>query len=241
MVKQSFGELKRLAREFLIDNYTTPMLVMLMASFVPAALLAPFSPGTAARLDLSVVTYLAAAFVIAVLGSLLWVGVARIHLLLARKQPVAFMELFWALRNRPDRFLQATLLLYAFLAVPAVPAAIGIAALVGMGTMGSYAVVPVAMALAVAELYLLCRFGLVYELLIDQPQLSAAEGMRASSFYMKGNKWRLFLLYVSFLGWLILGICSVGIGLLWIRPYISQVTANFYLDATGQLNKNMET
>ena len=51
---------------------------------------------------------------------------------------------------------------------------------------------------------------------------------------MKGNKWRYFLLALSFLGWILLGILSLGIGFFWIIPYIETTTAAFYYDIKAQ-------
>lgn len=61
-------------------------------------------------------------------------------------------------------------------------------------------------------------------------------GMGATSFIsesrdlMRGHKARLFWLDVSFIGWYLLGYLTLGIGLLWINPYISATKAAFYND-----------
>lgn len=47
---------------------------------------------------------------------------------------------------------------------------------------------------------------------------------------MVGNKWRYFVLQLSFIGWWLLGIITIGIGLLWIFPYYKLTMANFYRD-----------
>ena len=51
---------------------------------------------------------------------------------------------------------------------------------------------------------------------------------------MKGNKWRYFLLALSFLGWILLGILTLGIGFFWITPYIETTIAAFYNDIKAQ-------
>ena len=50
----------------------------------------------------------------------------------------------------------------------------------------------------------------------------------ASRKLMKGYKWRLFKLNLSFIGWGILCIFTVGIGFLWLVTYINMSTVNFY-------------
>lgn len=239
MANRSFGELKRLARESLISNYITPILAMLTASFLPAAVLAPFSAGVSAELNPNLIIYVVAAVIIRVLGRLLAVGVARMHLMLARKQPLSYKELFWPFRDHPDRFILATLLLYGILLVPAVPAAVCMFFLAKMKSASGYVLLAfAAIALAAVELYLSYMFELIYPLYIDRPEMPVIEGLRTSAALMRGNKMRFFRLHLSFLGWQVLGICSAGIGLLWIEPYITQTTVNFYLDIVGQFDKN---
>lgn len=45
---------------------------------------------------------------------------------------------------------------------------------------------------------------------------------------MKGFKLKLFLLYLSFIGWGILCVVTLGIGFLWLTPYINASKAVFY-------------
>ncbi len=51
---------------------------------------------------------------------------------------------------------------------------------------------------------------------------------------MKGHKMQLFLLELSFLGWIILGALCFGIGTLFVIPYMDMAKANFY----DELKKN---
>ena len=45
---------------------------------------------------------------------------------------------------------------------------------------------------------------------------------------MQGNKWRLFCLELSFIGWGLLCALTLGIGSLWLRPYEEVARASFY-------------
>jgi len=46
---------------------------------------------------------------------------------------------------------------------------------------------------------------------------------------MKGNKWRLFCLRLSFIGWdLLCALFTLGIGFLWLNPYKQVAEAAFY-------------
>ena len=46
---------------------------------------------------------------------------------------------------------------------------------------------------------------------------------------MEGNKWQLFCLDLSFLGWYILGLLVFGIGCFFVVPYHQMARANFYM------------
>ena len=51
---------------------------------------------------------------------------------------------------------------------------------------------------------------------------------------MNGHKWELFIMGLSFLGWLILSALTLGIGLLWLLPYIQVTLRIYYLSITGR-------
>jgi uncharacterized membrane protein len=62
----------------------------------------------------------------------------------------------------------------------------------------------------------------------DRPELSASEILVASTNMMRGHRWRLFCLNLSFIGWFILSIFTLGIGFFFLIPYMQTSTAIFY-------------
>ncbi|MCH1736585.1 MULTISPECIES: DUF975 family protein [Bacilli] len=54
------------------------------------------------------------------------------------------------------------------------------------------------------------------------------ETITASRELMHGHKWQLFLLDISFIGWHILSVVTLGIGYLWLIPYIRATKVAFY-------------
>ena len=70
-------------------------------------------------------------------------------------------------------------------------------------------------------------------ILRDCPELSASEAIKKSEEMMKGHKFDLFYLYLSFIGWFILAIITAGIGFLWLVPYVQASEAAFYEDLKG--------
>jgi uncharacterized membrane protein len=71
-------------------------------------------------------------------------------------------------------------------------------------------------------------YSQVFYLLKDNPELSALEAITESKQRMQGYKWKFFLLNLSFIGWGFIAIFTLGIGFLWLVPYISTANATFY-------------
>ena len=70
-------------------------------------------------------------------------------------------------------------------------------------------------------------------ILAEHPELPAREALARSKEMMGGNRWRLFCLQFSFIGWAILSALTLGIGNLWLTPYKQAATAAFYRDVSG--------
>lgn len=78
------------------------------------------------------------------------------------------------------------------------------------------------------------RYCLAPYLMAENPNLGIREAVNMSKELMAGNKWRLFCLHLSFIGWGILSALTCGIGDLWLNPYIYAANAAFYVDLTGR-------
>lgn len=76
------------------------------------------------------------------------------------------------------------------------------------------------------------RYSMSFYALVDNPDMGVLDAMRESKNMMKGNKWRLFCLQLSFIGWEILCVFTCGIGYLWLAPYMGQAEAAFYHDVS---------
>ena len=76
-------------------------------------------------------------------------------------------------------------------------------------------------------------------ILADNPSIGVNEARERSIQMMKGNKWRLFCLHCSFIGWLILCVLTFGILTLWVTPYMQVAVSEFYHDVSG-INANGE-
>lgn len=77
------------------------------------------------------------------------------------------------------------------------------------------------------------RYAMAAYILAENPDMTASEAIDASKQMMVGNKWRLFCLNFSFIGWDILCIFTLGIGYLVINPYKEAAYAAFYREISG--------
>ncbi len=71
-------------------------------------------------------------------------------------------------------------------------------------------------------------YAMTYYIAQDEPELSAEKCICKSMDMMKGHKMELFLLDLSFIGWILLCILTGGIALLWVEPYYLSARAAFY-------------
>ena len=71
-------------------------------------------------------------------------------------------------------------------------------------------------------------------LMAENPSMGIMEALRRSKEIMYGNKWRLFCLHFSFIGWICLCIFTCGLGFLFLSPYQMLADVAFYREITGK-------
>lgn len=81
-------------------------------------------------------------------------------------------------------------------------------------------------------------YALTPYILIDYPELSANQAINLSKKMMKGHKFDLFYLHLSFVGWAILSIFTLCVGLLWLVPYMTVTQAAFYQNVKNEYLSN---
>lgn len=74
------------------------------------------------------------------------------------------------------------------------------------------------------------EYSMIPYLLAENPNLSAPQAFSLSKQMTTGQKMDLFVLDLSFLGWIILGLICCGIGILFVLPYPEATRAEVYLN-----------
>lgn len=73
-------------------------------------------------------------------------------------------------------------------------------------------------------------YSMTFFIMNDEPDLTPQEAMAKSQQIMDGYKMKYFRLNIRFFGWALLCILTLGIGFLWLIPYIHVTFAKFYED-----------
>jgi len=76
-------------------------------------------------------------------------------------------------------------------------------------------------------------YSMTFYILADDPQIKPQDALKKSKSMMDGHKEKLFYLCLRFLLLAILCILTLGIGFLWLVPYVHVTMAKFYDDVKG--------
>lgn len=186
--------------------------------------------------------------IVILLNALLGVGLIRFLYSLCRKEPLIQPGLlFYAFRTQPDTFILTYLFRYLVSFVWFAPA------------LYCYLKLPLSLDLAnlSAEVLQLLTHMVIYALvacipavlfslpwcltefvLLDDPYCSATEALRTSRRLMRGQYARILRLWIGFLPLCLLGVGSMGIAFLWIRPYFYVSMGHVYLKLRSDKSEN---
>ncbi len=76
-------------------------------------------------------------------------------------------------------------------------------------------------------------YSMTFYILAEDESIGATAALEKSNKMMYGYKWKYFCLYWRFFGWFLLSILTLGVGLLWLVPYVEVSRAKFYDDIKG--------
>lgn len=139
-----------------------------------------------------------------IIGGPIYYGVADYFLKLARRLPAEFSDLFSGFRLFKTNFvLNFFIILFTFLWT---------------------------LLLIIPGIIAAIKYSMAYYIVNDNPDIGALEAIRRSKEMMEGHKMRFFEMWLGFLGWFLLGIATLGLGMIYAVPYYRAAKANFYLD-----------
>ena len=233
--------IKAKARENLLGNYGPIIGGTLLISVIFSILNSFLSLGS--NNPMQYVIFYAADFIIAMLIQFFYVGIYAMHLNAARGQASTISELFYPIKNGTNRFLGVAVVMTLISLIQGIPQILllnqfdFVSMLYGDMPEPNVSRIFVLSILtiigAIISIYLYFTFILSSYFLMDNPQMSAKDALIQSYRHMKGNKFRLLLQQLSFIGLYLLGLLTLGIAYLWITPYRDQAVTVFYETLTG--------
>ncbi len=138
----------------------------------------------------------------AVLLPLMGFGIHRVYLVFARMQRPAFSVLFDGYYN----FIRVWILFFIK------------TMLVGVGLM----------LFVIPGILMFYNTAMAYFVFSDDEDMAPWAAVSESFRLMKGNRFRLFKLQLSFLGWFLLVVATLGLALIYVGPYYMTALAKFY-------------
>ena len=87
-------------------------------------------------------------------------------------------------------------------------------------------------------IWIVSLYSLTFYVAYDNPDMTASEVLKEKARITKENKGKLFLLELSFIGWGILAAFTLGIGYIWLLPYMQVTLVCFYEDLLGNNKDN---
>lgn len=228
-------ELKQLSKSQLKGNWKTPVLVMLVYTIATMAL--SFMSEFSSSMGIYLIS------TIFLIGLAIWfsVGFANFFLrfsetdgkakfddlLVSKKSILKSLGLFALM------FVIGTVL--GIIIVFATSSMIVFSESVSTGMIVGALIVGVVLSIPIVILEL--ALAMTPYIFVDKEELGLIDSIRLSIKMMKGNKWNLFVINLSFIGWALLCILTLGIGYLWLGPYIQLTITNFYIDLDNNFNE----
>lgn len=173
-----------------------------------------------------------------IITSLFYMGLLQIMIKIARNKKTSFNELF----QRTDTFFRCAAITIVFIAVNAICALLEFTAINSLCVFISYQtdlnialssfmiVVGIILSAAIMVFWIVLMLCLSqsYFILYDNEDMPLGDIFRMSMDMMDGHKTDYLMLCLSFVGWMFLGLFTMGILYLWLVPYMGVSMTNFY-------------
>ncbi len=240
-MKRTSAELKTMARSALTGNFGNfavcyllyILITWLVQSLVPGVSITQSSSLSSISISLLI------SLILSLLLNVLEAGFIKISLSVSRKEGINVKDLFFALRNHPDRYLILYLIFMFAIFLFEIPGILCICLLAGelipTNAITLFITGLICLLMLVLAIIFLLKYALASIILTEDTEISSTDAMKASKQIMEGNKSRYFYLLVSFIGFKILSLLSLGIANFWVDPYIKVTKMEFYRDVTGEL------
>lgn len=228
---KSSAQLKDLAKEKLSGCYGITISAMLLIGCISSLITSLITNNMVTGTLIQSLVYAVVTAIISVFTGIFETGLCLLYLNIACGQPYRLTDVFHAVSNQPGNTLTISFAnalvnflcltpyqIFMLLFMDSENVTYMMCMFVSAG-LGLLIYVPVSLAISQS-----------YYLLLDFPEYTGMQALKASCKLMKGNMGRLFYIQASFLPLIFLSILSLGIGLLWLTPYMKMTYTLFFLD-----------
>lgn len=239
-MKYTGKELKCRARERMKGNYLVPVLAAVSIALLTFAFACMISLIFRGNNTLALVLNQLASLIFSLILSVFMAGIYYMYLNIGRKKPYSMDDIFYMFHRDPDRVIVVCFVLTLINMICSIP----LYMVQGLVTQADtpekiIQVFPIllgAMCLSgVLNLFVTLPFAFSYLLLIDNPQMSAADALKGSASMLRGNKLRLCSLYLSFFGMGVLVVLSGFLASIWVEAYMQASIVQLYMELNGEL------
>lgn len=241
-MKREVKELKRIARGNLQGHFLELIRAFIFCELIISLIEMPFSGISSETLfSAENFIYYTAMLLIAIASVVLTVGQYCLHLRIARTGQLHLEELFYPLTHDANRLIIAEATLFVIRLIGLAPAIGAVAIVYFYNTIDMYLIALVLALLGILLTVLIeLTFGMTYFVLIDGEELSVWQAFKTATHLIKTHKGRYFYMMLSFIGMYLLVLLTLGLGILWVEPYVMQTTTLFYLDIKAELDEVLE-
>lgn len=243
---------KGIAREKLLGRYSTVIGAILIMQLIFMGI----SYITDKVVDNTTVPgmamYLAILIIVGLISAVFAVGELTIYLKLSCDDKISIWDIFAGFTGHPDKAIILQFNIAIRCLVFWLPFIISMAYMISAGKIslldgmdvlfagnagiGNEYILMIALFAAVGAIgsvYIRILYSQVFLMLIDHPEYEIGEIMFRSRVLIKGHMWDYLYINISFIPIMLLGILSLGVGLMYIQPYRGVTLAQFYLDLAG--------
>ncbi len=224
------AQLKGIAKEKSLGKYGTLIGANLLILAIQLFISAITTVSSGGSIIIIIVNSIISIIVNILLG-LLMSGKAYLYMNLLYSQNVATSDIFFGLRQNPQKAvaIQSVFVLVDF--VVSLPSQIFLVMYMRSQSPEYLLLTILSWSLGLfVDIFVSLIYSQSFFLLHDFPDRSAKELLATSRRLMKGNKFRLFYLNVSFVPMYILGVIAMFIPILWVSVYRYASTCAFYQD-----------
>ncbi len=241
---RSSKEYREKAREALSGNYSVVVGAYIIYTIILNVLSAPLSIiSTIGEITglviLTGILSIPFSLLTTLVSTLFVTGANKIVYDVTKGEKAEFMNLFYCFSHNPLTVVCAELWILLYLlpafAILFLGLGIGIFLIIMIGSpaavlAGAAVMIIALIAYLIYVVILSLSVSMAFFMYYDDPSMKAHDLIKGSMAMMKGNKFRLFKLNLSYLGYYLLGFLSCGLALLWINPNVTAAAAFLYRD-----------